>query len=653
MKGHKRFLPLALLGMIIISLAAVSPTLSDTGALRFYDPADPDEDKQWASQGGQIGLEVKDPDLDMASKLVNLPNQDHPDCEECVPAELVTLNNQKTFYLEAIPVLDSGVARGNVIAGNTDGFVNKHDVRLVDEDGIQIPGVVVDRLGRDGRVDLGSPYTGSFYAIYWGWNIGDTGEAVTVKSQAYPKGIAVKLTETRSNSGVFRLVVNTHRHHTDDESSPPTLEVGKNDVITLTYNDEDPDRSITKTLKVESTPPSFSIITPEHGSADRSEPVIEFDVSDDRSGIAGEDHIWVILAIDADADGIVEQGGEYEFQVSETPKGDVDEINGVFSAIQGLPSHIEIGGDVTIYWWALAEDSAGNLAVLDRQPRIDGRDNPCYPLEFPRGELAGKDIEIDHDVAGCQPYMTRIDNTGPVVLRMRTGAWWDPSKSGDDKTEYDPTKAKNTSILVVFDEAIDSSSVQNTDFRVDGNIPLEAEVFSGRGDYVFLTVPPMAADAQPEIEVKGSILDIAGNHVRTGDDDEDDDDEPSTPTPVPTPTATTTPFELLTTVIRESDRIQALSDELADSLSNLLAEYLITPTTTETPETVRTRLLTLDPALANNSVDYLIAVLNEARRIQELSDTLASALSDLLIEELIAPATGETADQIKERLSAQ
>ena len=642
MKGNKRFMPLTLLGMILISLAAVSPTLSDTGVARFYDPADPDEDQEWARQGGQIGLEVTDPDLDMPSKLVNLPDQDHPDCEECVSAELITLDNQKTFYLEAIPVLDSGVARGNIIAGETDTFVNRNDVLLVNEDGIPIQGVSVDRLGRDGRVDLVSPHTGSFYAIYWGWNIGDTGETVTVKSQADPSGIAVTLRENRPKGGVFRLVIDTHPHHTDDESNPPTLEVGRNDVITLTYNDADPERSISKTIQVESSPPVFSHITPQHDSADRSEPIIEFDVTDSRSGIASEDHIWIIFGIDSDNDETIDQNGEYEFQINNTSKGDVDEVNGVFSVIQGLPSHIDTGSDATIYWWALAQDRAGNLAMLDQQPRIDGRDNPCYPLEFPRGELAGANVDIDHDVAGCQPYATRIDNTGPAVSRIITGRWWNPSKSGDDKTEYDPTKAKNTSILVIFDEALDQSSVQNTDFQVDGVTPLDAEVFSGRKDYVFLTVPPMPADAEPEVEVDGSVLDPAGNHVRSADDSETTDPKP-----------TKNPFELLISVMRETRRIQTFSDELADSLSALLAEYLITPTTDESPETVRTRLLASTPALASSSLEYLIAVLNEARRIQALPNTLATILTDLFIENLITPATGETVDAAKERLSTQ
>ena len=647
MEGYKRFISLALLGIIIVSLAAASPALSTSGTVRFFNPSSPSDDQEWTNRGGQVGLEVADSDLDVAVKLVNTPNQIHPNCDECVSAELITLDNKKTFYLSAIPILDSGVGTGNVITGQLDHFINAHDILLVDEDGVQVTQPQVDTLEIDGRVDLFSLYTGSFYAVYWGWNIGDTGDMVSVKSQEDPTGFTVTLRETRSNSGVFRLLINTHPHHTEPESSPPVLEVGKTDVITLTYMDEDPDRSVSNTLKVESTPPSFSNLSPEHGSAYRTDPEIEFDVTDGDSGIASKDDIWIIFAVDTNSNGVIDSNGEYEFQVNSTARGDVDEVRGVFTVGQVLPNDLDVDSNATIYWWALARDLAGNLGILDRQPRIDGRDNPCYPSEFPRGELEGADVNIDHNVAGCQPYETRIDNAGPVVESITTGRWWDPSKDGEDKTEYDSTKARNTSILVAFSEELDSSTVQNSDFRVDGAVPMKAEVFSGRLDYVFLTVSPLAADAQPEVEVPGSILDLAGNHLGAGTPDDDGDEVDPDPTP------SKDGFELLVAVLEESESIGAFSDELGDLLADLFIEYLIVPITEETPEEVETRLLASDSALSNNSLDYLIAVTNDARRIEALPDTLADLLSDLFIEYLIVPVTGETEDEAKDRLSDQ
>lgn len=645
MKGYLRFTPLLILAMLIVFAATASMALSASGTVRFYSPSDPDDDQEWTGQGGQVGLEVADSDLDVAVKLVNTPNQVHPDCSECVDAEFIELDNRRTFYLSAIPVLDSGVESGNVITGQQDGFINAHDILLVDEDGVQLSQPAIRDVFIDGRVDLVSEFTGSFYAVYWGWNIGDTGDLVSVKSQADPTGFEVKLIETRSNSGVFRLEIQADPHHTNAESIPPTLKVGKNDVITLTYEDEDPERKVSAKLKVESTPPAFSNVSPDHGTADRTDPIIEFDATDNGSGIADESDIWIIFAVDTNSNGIIDADGEYEFQVEDTARGDVSEVNGVFTASLALPNEIDVDNNATIYWWALALDAAGNLGILDRQPTIDGRDNPCYPAEFLRGDLEGADVDIDHNVSGCQPFATIIDNAGPVILSITTGRWWDPSKSGDDKTEYDSTKARNNSILVAFSEGLDSSTVQKTDFRVDGEVPMKAEVFSGRLDYVFLTVAPLSAGAQPEVEVHGSILDIAGNHLGAGDPDDDGDEVD----PVPTPSGNG--LELLVAILEESDSVGTFSSDLGDVLADQFIEHLIVSKTGETKDEARARLLASDSDLANNSLEYVLAVMRESNRLETLTDKLAGSLSDLLIEYLIIPVSGETVDEVKDRLS--
>ena len=675
MIGYCRFIPLLLLGMFVAFLSTTSPALSDSGTLRFYTPSSPDDDQEWVRQGGQIGLEVADSDLEVAIKLVNTPNQTHPKCDECIDAEFITLDNERTFYLSDVPVVDSGVESGNVIAGKTDGFINAHDILLVDEDGVELSHPQVRDVEIDGRVDLVEPYTGSFYAVYWGWHIGDTGDLVSVKSQADPVGFNVTLIETRSNSGVFRLLLDTHSHHSEPDSTPPVLAIGKHDVITLTYMDEDPDRTISARLKVESAPPTFSEISPEHGSASRTDPEIEFNVTDRGSGMASEDDIWVIFAVDENSNGIIDPFGVYEFQISSTARGNVSKVRGVFTADQVLPNDVELDGDATIYWWALALDAAGNLGVSDRLPRIDGRSNPCYPDEFPRYELERVNVNIDHDVAGCQPYATRIDNTGPVTVRITTGRWWDSSKSGDDKTEYDSTKARNNSILVAFNEEIESSTVQNTDFRVDGVVPAKAEIFSGRLDYVFLTVAPLAADAEPEIIVVGSILDLAGNHLVT-EDAEPTTTEPTptptrepTPTPTPVPTATPIPeptpaptptptpapvsapspvsLDFLVLVLREARDLGGLSDTLSDIISDWLIIDWIIPVTDETPDEAKVRLFSHEPSVMLNSV------LQEVEAVGALSGTRSILLSDWFIENLIVPVTGETVDGARNRLASQ
>ena len=633
MKGGKRFISLALLVALILSLTAVLPAFSDTGTLRFYDPSDADEDQTWARQGGQIGLELTDPDLSGIRsgviKHVNVPGGTPDNCDDCAPAEAVTLNNESTFYLENVPVVDR----------NDDGFVNERDVNVFELDGSEL---AVDRVRVDGRVDLIAPHTGTVYVRYWGARKHDTGDAVRIKSQADPTGFTTTLRETTPTSGVFRLVIDVGLRNSDPDHDPPRLKVGKDDTITLTYMDADPSGAVSGKLKVETTPPVFSGIMPAHGSASRTDPEVEFDVTDARSGVADEDSVWIIFAVDKDDDGIIEQATEY--MVNGAPRGHVDEINGGFRVRMGLPHSFDIGSDATIYWWALALDAAGNLGILDRQRPADDTFHPCFPPDFPRDDLIGTEVTAPIHLGGCMPHTARIDNTGPTITGVTTGRWWDPSKDGDDKTEHDPTKARNDSILVRFSEDLDSSTVQSSDFSVDGATPLKAEVFDGRRDYVFLTVPPLAADATPTVEMVGDVQDLAGNYYGAGDT------EPTpTPTPEPTPEPTPTPdsLDFLIAVLREAGSLGVLSDELADTLSDWFIVNRIAPNTGETAERVEERLSADSPS------DFAIAVLREAAAIGALSDTMSELLSDLFIENIIAPHTGETADEVRKRLLAQ
>ena len=553
-------MPPLFLGTIILYLVAIVPVFSDVGTLRFYVPNYSYEDQEWAKQGGYVGIEVTDPDLDAVYKM------------EGASAESHTLANDTTFYLNNIPVAGR----------NHDGFVNRRDVTVVDANGNILD---VDRVGQDGRVDLVSPHTGEVRVSYWGRAI-DSVE-VTVKSLADPTDFTVTLTETGATRGIFRSLfgsffrgeggISISANDSDANSDPPNLKVGKDDVITLTYIDADPPRTISKRLNVETTPPAFSNIIPANGSSYTANTEIKFDVTDGDSGVDYDD-IWVIFAVDQDADGVIESAYERNPSRSSTI------LNGE-RARQRIPDDSEIDQGAIIYWWALAQDDAGNIAVLDRLSSIDGRNDPCSPYDFPRRSLVGVDVSSSKQVAGCQPYAVRIDYAGPFIERILTGSWWDASKSGDDKTEYDPTKARNDSILVDFSEQMDASTIQRFDFEVDGQVPLKAEVFDGRRDYVFLTVPAFMAGARPTVEVIGEIRDTSGNRYRS----ENNRPTPQ-PTPAPTPGTSISSLDLLIRILREAGSLGVLSDTIANLLSDLFIEYLIASTTGETVDEVRKRL---------------------------------------------------------------
>ena len=76
---------------------------------------------------------------------------------------------------------------------------------------------------------------------------------------------------------------------------------------------------------------------------------------------------------------------------------------------------------------------------------------------------------------------------------------------------------KRTSIRLVFDRAMKGSSLEESDFRVDGVVPTDVDHFSGEPsgepDSVFLTVPELAPSATPKIEIVGEVQDAGGNSI--------------------------------------------------------------------------------------------------------------------------------------------
>ena len=108
------------------------------------------------------------------------------------------------------------------------------------------------------------------------------------------------------------------------------------------------------------------------------------------------------------------------------------------------------------------------------------------------------------------------------------------------------------------------------------------------------------------------------------------------------------PFGLLLAVLVDTRDREALSDDISDSLSELLMEYLVSPVEDETPVQIRERL----GAGELSSSEFLIAVLVDAYEKGALSNEASDLLSDLFIEYLIIPASGEQPQQTRNRLDA-
>ena len=118
MNSKVRFIPLIVLGAIILSLIAVIPAFSDTGQLRFWMMEDPDEDQEWAMAGGMVYLEVDDSDLDVPVKYVILPDEMEP--RGMVDAMVGSAVVEVASSTDDLVVGDTVIVEGNTIREVTD-----------------------------------------------------------------------------------------------------------------------------------------------------------------------------------------------------------------------------------------------------------------------------------------------------------------------------------------------------------------------------------------------------------------------------------------------------------------------------------------------------------------------------------------------------
>lgn len=657
MNSKTRFVPLVIIGAILLSLLAVIPAFSAQGDTAFIDPDDTDEALDWTRQGGTFMVEVDDDDLDVPIKyvlypvgtagatdlsrisgivsitanstmvtrdgganfsgvsdgdtilvagqtvrevvsveddeievnvpfsesdsglsiaMVNAAAAQYDECPTCAQVEAVSVSSvvNNSFILSSRPVVDSGVGT-NRLEGDTDTLIGPGDVNVVLQSSVG-SSVPVFNLLQNGTVALTAAPAGDMYVAYWGSVKNDTGGAVTLESTSDPNGISVVLTETGPTTGIFRLEVMAGADDdTESDASPttgpPVLKVGASDTIRLLYKDAKPSRTDRATLAVESTDPAFADLGPDNGSRGKeSRPDVTAQVTDANSGV-DEESIRVVFSRAAAGSTEIDTGNsEQRVPVDDGRSRDLATGSG-YRITQSASSALSGSDDATVYWWVVATDEAGNVAVLDRQENKDfyedddGQGNlvlvevsratdeqkgnldkeshpdPCDADAFIErfqnsdGELSVEDVDvaISADIEGCQPFSYSIDFTEPVLTGATTGSHWDAASDDNDKTVADPADADNTSIRVDFSENLDADSVDASDFMVKmdeddkGKAPSGAEVFSGNGDSVFLTVSALDPDAQPTVLVVDDIMDIAGNSLDTDEVDAVDGIAPS------------------------------------------------------------------------------------------------------------------------------
>lgn len=107
--------------------------------------------------------------------------------------------------------------------------------------------------------------------------------------------------------------------------------------------------------------------------------------------------------------------------------------------------------------------------------------------------------------------------------------------------------------------------------------------------------------------------------------------------------------DLLSATLRDANQRDTLTDDLIYILADLFIEYLIAPHTGETAAQVEERLDKED----QTAFQFLVAALTDARENGVLPEELSHLVSELLIDYLIVPDTGETFEQATSRLTGE
>ena len=312
------------------------------------------------------------------------------------------------------------------------------------------------------------------------------------------------------------------------------------------------------TVDAEGDPPEFANPSPAVGGATPDEEqVISVDITDDLAGVDTEE-VKLYVAVGTGAHVVVDDsnedlnfediGGGYRVSIA------LDDIR----TSNDRPLNIDPDRTPTISWYAEAIDNANNKSRSD----ADGDDG-------------------DND-----DYTFTVDGESTEIDRVFTGDWFNPAGGDDGQVEGDrrlgvdeylPGASKNTSIRVVFKEAIDGSTVEASDFTVDGDEPLTAEWYEegDTGDEddpiarsVFLTVPEMDADETPVLRIVGSVSDMANNATISGSETASDGIAPSPDVIVDR----TLSDGKVTVTVETDERIRTLSPDLELFISDALDE---------------------------------------------------------------------------------
>lgn len=292
---------------------------------------------------------------------------------------------------------------------------------------------------------------------------------VKVSSTQDVTGFDLLLTETGASTGEFTGSFATAAA-TDGGAVPPAIEAITGALVSVTYDDDGTSRVANST--VETDAPTVSILSPADATATRTQSTrVIAEVTDADSGVDNATvNFQVVSAVDALGGAIA--GVETVARTEAAIAGGVR----IEAQFNGIPQ-----GENTIVWNVTGADQAGNVSTSDNQT-------------------------------------IRVDTVAPALGTLVAGfsAKTGQSLDADNVIITDEALADPTFVRVLFNEALDQSTVQASDFRVGGVAPADVVVSSDHPTSVFLKVPALASNSKPTVDVVGNVSDAAGNEATGG-----------------------------------------------------------------------------------------------------------------------------------------
>ena len=280
------------------------------------------------------------------------------------------------------------------------------------------------------------------------------------------------------------------------------------DTLSVTYVDENPSRTVTKTAEVDLEAPQVTLVGP-------------------GDGIYTNESLTTLSAEVVDAGAGVEQGN---ININSTSSG----------VALGLPLRVPIvdGYRVTRVprsaisegakeWFVTVVDKVGNV------PNVDIPDEKCTGTgasevctgSGPAGVNEGTKGAVAHGLTvSTNPFKFAVDSNGPKLNTGKTGV--SLKNPGVTTGEMSGRESEQTSkrqwLRVVFDPEegtapLDPDTVAADDFLVDGEEPLDAMVNVRdhgeikKGTAVYLQVAELDTDDRPKVVLQGEVMDRAGN----------------------------------------------------------------------------------------------------------------------------------------------